>query len=229
VVVVITKIDACPRQVLRNMKQLTHDKLRSPGVGKRPDGVGSKRDIETVKNKMHTLVPASGASCVTGEGLDQIRKLLVVLPKRRQHHKKIERPFEFTVEDHFNVADIGIIVSGFVNAQEWRKGDALHIGPLKDGTHVKTAVETVHVDRIEVDRVWAGRDTCFALSLTKSQRKKMLSTCKGVVALQIPVSPSKSFTAEIFLMKGDPVTMINGRYRRWCYSSSEVDSSAHQY
>jgi elongation factor 1-alpha len=212
VVVVITKVDACPGQVLRNTKQLTHDKLRSPEVGKRPYSVRSERDIETVKDKMHTLVPVIEASCVTGEGLDLIRKLLVALPKRRQHHKKIERPFELTVDDYFNVTGIGIIVSGFVNAGEWRKGDALYIGPLKDGTYVKTAVKTVHVARTEVDRVWAGHDACFALSLTKSQRK-MLSPCKGVVALKIPVPPSKSFSAEIFLMKGVPVTMINGRYQ----------------
>jgi GTPase len=93
----------------------------------------------------------------------------------------------------------------------------LHIGPLKDGTYVKTGVKTVHVARTEVDRVWAGHDACFALSLTKSHRK-MLSACKGVVALKIPVPPTKSFAAEIFLMKVDPVTMIHGRYQTTVYT-----------
>jgi hypothetical protein len=65
--------------------------------------------------------------------------------------------------------------------------------------------------------VWAGHDACFALSLTKSHRK-MLSACKGVVALKIPVPPTKSFAAEIFLMKGDPVTMIHGRYQTTVYT-----------
>jgi GTPase len=91
-------------------------------------------------------------------------------------------------------------------------GDALHIGPFKDGTYVKTAVKTVHVARTEVDHVWAGHDVCFALSLTKSQRK-MLIARKGVVALKTPLPPSKSFTAEICLTKGDPVTIITGRYQ----------------
>jgi elongation factor 1-alpha len=145
VIIVITKVNNCPDQVLRSTKQLTHDKLRE--VGKRPYSVRSNRDIETVKDKMHTLAPVVEASCVTGEGLDLICKLLVALPKRRQHHRKIERPFEFIVEDYFNVTGIGIIASGFVNTGEWRKGDALHIGPFKDGTYVKTAVKTVHVAR----------------------------------------------------------------------------------
>jgi elongation factor 1-alpha len=212
VIIVITKIDACPGQVLRTTKRLTHDKLRAPEIGKRPYSVRSDRDVETVKDKMHTLAPVIEASCVTGEGLDLIRKLLDALPKRRHHHKKIARPFEFMVEDYFNVTGIGIIVSGFVNTGEWCKGDALHIGPLKDGTYVKAAVKTVHVARTEVDRVWAGHDVCFALSLTKSQRK-MLTARKGVVALKTPVPPSKSFTAEICLIKGEPVTMIAERYQ----------------
>jgi elongation factor 1-alpha len=212
VMIVITKVDTCPEQVLRSTKQLTHDKLRDPEVRKRPYSVRSDRDVEIVKDKMHTLAPVIEVSCVTGEGLDLIRKLLVALPKRRQHHKKIERPFEFIVEDYFNVTGIGIIASGFVNTGEWRKGDTLHIGPLKDGTYVKTAVKTVHVARTEVDRVWAGHDACFALSLTKSQRK-MLIARKGVVALKTPLPPSKSFTAEICLTKGDPVTIIPGRYQ----------------
>jgi elongation factor 1-alpha len=210
VIIMITKVDTCPEKVLRSTKQLTHDKLRE--VGKRPYSVRSDRDIETVKDKMHTLAPVVEASCVTGGGLDLICKLLVALPKRRQHHKKIERPFEFMVEDYFNVTGIGIIASGFVNTGEWRKGDALHIGPFKDGTYVKTAVKTVHVARTEVDHVWAGHDVCFALSLTKSQRK-MLIARKGVVALKTPLPPSKSFTAEICLTKGDPVTIITGRYQ----------------
>jgi elongation factor 1-alpha len=212
VVIVITKVDACPRQVLRNTKQQTHNKLRAPDVGMRPYSVRNERDIETVKDKMHTLTPVIEASCVTGEGLDLICKLLVSLPKRRLHHKKIERPFEFTVEDYFNVTGIGIIVSGFVNTGEWQKGEALYIGPLKDGTYVKIAVKTVHVARTEVDRVWAGHDVCFALSLTKPQRK-LLGALKGVVALKTPLMPSNSFTAEICLMKGEPVTMITGRYQ----------------
>jgi elongation factor 1-alpha len=211
VVIVITKVDACPEQVLKNTMQQTHDKLRAPDVAMRPYSVRNERDIETVKDKMHTLTPVIEASCVTGEGLDLIRKLLFALPKRRLHEKKIERPFEFTIEDYFNVTGIGIIVSGFVNTGEWMKGEALHIGPLKDGTYLKVAVKSVHVARTEVDRVWAGHDVCFALSLTKSQRK-LLGALKGVVALTTPLIPSNSFTAEICLMKGEPVTMITGRY-----------------
>jgi elongation factor 1-alpha len=212
VVIVITKIDACPEQVLRSTKQSVHDQLRAPGVGMRTFSVRNEGDIETVKDKMHTLTPVIEASCVTGEGLDLIHKLLVALPKRRLHQKKIAKPFEFTVEDYFNVTGIGIVVSGFVNTGEWKKGEALHIGPLKDGQYLKIAVKTVHVARTEVDRVWAGHDVCFALALTKAQRK-MLGALKGVVALTTPVMPSNSFTAEICLMKGEPVTMITGRYQ----------------
>lgn len=212
VIAIMTKVDSCPGQVFRNTKQLTNDMIRGPTVGKRPFSVRSERDIDTVKDKLYSLVPVIEVSCVTGEGLELLRKLLFALPKRRLHQKKISRPFEFMVENYFQVAGIGVVVSGFVNTGEWRKGAAFHLGPLKDGTYIKTTVKSVHVARTEVDHVWAGHDACFALSLTKAQRK-MLNARRGVVALETPVQPSKWFSAEICLMKGDPVTMIKGRYQ----------------
>jgi GTPase len=59
------------------------------------------------------LAPTLNISCVTGEGLDLLRKILFALPKRRRHEKKANRPFEFLVEDVFsNVPGVGSVVSG---------------------------------------------------------------------------------------------------------------------
>ena len=41
--------------------------------------------------------------------------LLYRLPKRRRHEKKATRPFEFLVDDLFNVDGVGAVASGFVN------------------------------------------------------------------------------------------------------------------
>jgi len=207
VIVVLTKVDSCPGDVFRNTKKCTSDVVRSSG--KKPFAIKNQSDIETVKDKLHALVPVVETSCVTGEGLELLQKLLYALPRRRQHEKKICRPFEFLVEDTFNVTGVGIVFSGFVNAGEWKKGDPVYFGPLKDGTYIKTVPKSAHVAQTDVDHIYAGHAAAFAVSLTKAQRK--LLNRRGMYALQEPVELSRSFSAEICLMKGDPITMTKGQ------------------
>lgn len=212
VIAVLTKSDACPSDVFRNTKKALQHALRSPQAGKRPYDVTSAADVETVKDKMHCLAPVITTSCVTGEGLDILQKLLFALPKRRLHQNKIDRPFEFLIEDTFVVTGVGLVLSGFVNAGRWNKGDSLYIGPLADGSYIKTTAKSAHVAQTTVSRCWAGHSACFAVALTKDQRK-IFNRRKGMVVLKAPVTASQSFTADICVMKGLPVTMNVGCYR----------------
>jgi GTPase len=211
IIVVLTKADACPAHVFRNTKKRIQDILRSPEIGKRPYGVKTPSDVDLVKDKLHSLAPMIETSCVTGEGLDMLRSMLFSLPKRRQHQKKIDRPFEFLIDETFNVPGVGTVVSGFVNAGQWRKGDTLYIGPLSDGSFIKTSAKSAHVAQTVVDNVWAGHSACFALALTREQRK-LIGKRKGMVILDTPAPATRIFTADMCLLKGDPVTMIVGKY-----------------
>jgi small GTP-binding protein len=85
VVVVMTKTDRCPSHVFENTKNQMNLLLRSPDIGLKPFHLRSENDIETVKDKLSMLTPVLSVSSVTGDGLDWLRKLLVALPKRRQH------------------------------------------------------------------------------------------------------------------------------------------------
>ena len=127
--------------------------------------------------------------------------------------KKMKRSFELLVEDVFNVKGVGSVVSGFVSAGVYHKGDSLFVGPMKDGTYAKATVRSIHVSQTEVDHTFAGHSACFALSgLTKTQRQ---SLCKGLVALaRLPDPPTvKTFKAEIVMLRGEPVTATKGTYR----------------
>lgn len=84
-IIVMTKADSCPSHVFRQTKTAVSDILRTPEFGKRYYSVKNERDIETVKDKLQSLVPAITVSCVTGEGLDTLKKILFALPKRRHH------------------------------------------------------------------------------------------------------------------------------------------------
>lgn len=209
VIVVITKVDAAPPNVLQHTRKKISEALRSPEIGKKPYAVRNEADIATVADKTHALAPLFEISCVTGQNLDLLRQLLHVLPKRRLHGKKADRPFEFLIEEVFEgVIGVGTVLSGFVNAGRAAKGDTMYIGPLKDGTYIKTVAKSIHVAQTLVDEVWAGHSACFAVSLSKTQRR--LLGRKGMVMLKDPITPpAASFTAEIVLARGDSVTMVS--------------------
>lgn len=79
------QVDSCPSQVLQHTKKKIFEALRFPEFGKRQFAIKNETDIGTVKDKLNSLVPIVTASCVTGEGLDILKQLLFVLPKRRHH------------------------------------------------------------------------------------------------------------------------------------------------
>ncbi|KAL9189440.1 hypothetical protein ACHAXT_009115 [Thalassiosira profunda] len=206
VVVVFTKVDGCPEHALKTSKQELSKLLKSPEIGKRPFAIKSEADVATCMGKLHTLAPTIDISCVTGEGLNLLRKMLFALPKRRRHEKKVDRPFEFLVEDVFNnVPGVGSVVSGFVNAGELTVGTTqVYVGPTDDGTFLKTVAKSAHIARINTGRVTAGQSATLAFSLNKEMRKKLR---RGMVVMRDNPTSTKEFDAEICVLKGEGTTI----------------------
>lgn len=206
VIVIFTKIDGCPEHAFANCKQEVIKMLRSPEVGRRPYAVRNENDIETVMDKLHSLAPMIETSCVSGEGIDLLQKMLFSLPKRRRHENKVNRKFEFLVEDVFNVPGVGAVVSGFVNAGELTVGSNAHVyvGPTDDGTFMKTVAKSAHIARINTTHITAGQSACLALSLNKEMRKKLR---RGMVVLKENPTSTREFDAEICVLKGEGTTI----------------------
>lgn len=141
IVIVLTKVDGCPVHVLKSTKDEVSAILRSPEVKKKTHQLKQKFDISIVKNKMYAITPMISISCVTGEGLDLFHLLLSSLPKRRRYQQKINRSFEYLVEDKFSIAGVGVVVSGFVNAGQLRVGKKVFLGPCADGTSIQNQAQ----------------------------------------------------------------------------------------
>lgn len=206
VVVIFTKIDGCPDHAFANCKQEVTKLLRSPEVGKRPFAVRTEDDVMTVMDKLHSLAPMIETSCVTGEGIDLLQKMLFSLPKRRKHENKVNRNFEFLVEDIFNVPGVGGVVSGFVNAGELTVGSNcnVYVGPTDDGTFLKTVAKSAHIARINTTHITSGQSACLAFSLNKDLRKKLR---RGMVVLRENPTSTREFDAEICVLKGEGTTI----------------------
>merc|ERR1712238_446529 len=205
-IIVFTKVDGCPEHAIKNSKEEVYKLLRAPDVGRKPFAIRKDQDITTCVDKLHALAPIFDISCVTGEGLNLLRKMLFSLPKRRRHDKKISRPFEFLVEDVFNVPGVGSVVSGFVNAGELTVGANCHIyiGPMDDGTYVKTVAKSAHIARISTTHVMSGQSACLALALKKSDRAKLR---RGMAVLQENHTATREFDADICVLKGEGTTI----------------------
>ena len=205
-IIVFTKIDGCPDHALKNSKEELFKLLRAPDVGRRPFAIRKEEDITTCMGKLNSLAPVIETSCVTGAGLDLLRKLLFSLPKRRRHEKKANRSFEFLVEDIFNVPGVGSVASGFVNAGELKVGSNCHVyvGPTDDGTFIKTVAKSAHIARINTDHVTSGQSACLAFALKKEERSKLR---RGMVVLKESPSSTKEFDAEICVLKGEGTTI----------------------
>jgi GTPase len=205
-IIVFTKIDGCPEHAIKNSKEEVFKLLRAPDVGRKPFAVRKEQDIATCMDKLHALAPVIDISCVTGEGLNLLRKMLFSLPKRRRHEQKANRSFEFLVEELFNVPGVGSVVSGFVNAGELTVGSNCHvfIGPIDDGSYIRTVAKSAHIARINTTHITSGQSACLALALKKDEKSKLR---RGMVILTENPSSTKEFDAEICVLKGEGTTI----------------------
>lgn len=224
VIIIFTKIDGCPDHAFKTSKTEVYKLLRAPDIGKRPFEIRSEADIATCMGKLGTLAPVITTSCVTGDGIGLLKKMLFTLPKRRKHEKKLQRPFEFLVDDIFNVPGVGAVVSGFVNAGSLTVGSNCHVyvGPTNDGTFMKTVAKTAHIARINTAHVTSGQSACLALALNKDLRKKLR---RGMVVLKESPTSTKEFDAEICVLKGEGTT-IRRSYQAYVHILN-VRQSAH--
>jgi elongation factor 1-alpha len=206
VIIVFTKMDGCPDHAFKTSKAEVYKLLRAPDIGKKPFEIRSEQDIATCMGKLHSLAPVISTSCVTGEGIDLLKKMLFTLPKRRKHEKKLQRPFEFLVDEIFNVPGVGAVASGFVNAGSLTVGANANVfvGPLEDGTFVKTVAKSAQIARINTSHVTSGQSACLALAIAKDMRKKLR---RGMVVLEESPTSTREFEAEICVLKGEGTTI----------------------
>ncbi|RJE20968.1 GTP-binding protein 1 [Aspergillus sclerotialis] len=209
VMVIITKIDICPPQILQETLTQLAKILKSPGARKIPIFV---KDMEETINTATQFVsqricPIFQVSNVTGENLELVRTFLNILPHRGQYDP--EGPFEFLINDTFSVPHVGTVVSGVVKSGVIHAGDTVLVGPDSLGQFTTTAIKSIERKRIPVNACFAGQSGSFAL---KRVRRKEVR--KGMVVLKKLEQPPKvyrEFVAEVLILSH--ATTIKRRYQ----------------
>jgi GTPase len=178
VMVVITKIDICPPQILeQTITQITRV-LKSPGARKIPIFIKNREECINTATQFvsQRICPIFQVSNVTGESLDLVRAFLNILPHHGQYDA--DAPFEFHVNDTFSVPFVGTVVSGVVKSGVIHAGDTVLVGPDSLGQFTTTTIRSIERKRISVPAASAGQSASFAL---KRVRRKDVR--KGMVVL----------------------------------------------
>ncbi|CZR65022.1 probable GTP-binding protein 1; G-protein 1 [Phialocephala subalpina] len=210
VMVVITKIDICPPQILEQTIQQITRILKSPGARKIPIFIKNKEECINTATQFvsQRICPIFQVSNVTGESLDLVRAFLNILP--HHGHYDAQAPFEFHVNDTFSVPFVGTVVSGIIKSGVIHAGDTVLIGPDSLGQFTTTNIRSIERKRIQVPAASAGQSASFAL---KRVRRKDVR--KGMVVLpkleQNAPKVYREFVAEVLILSH--ATTIKTKYQ----------------
>ncbi|OTA88547.1 hypothetical protein M434DRAFT_399007 [Hypoxylon sp. CO27-5] len=211
IMVVVTKIDICPPNILEQTIQQITKILKSPGARKMPVFIKNREECINTATQFvsQRICPIFQVSNVTGENLDLVRTFLNILP----HHGRYDSDaaFEFHVNDTFSVPFVGTVVSGIVKSGVVHVGDNVLIGPDSLGQFTQTSIRSIERKRIGVPAASAGQSASFALK--KIRRKDVR---KGMVVLpkiegQPPPKVYREFVAEVLILSH--ATTIKTKYQ----------------
>lgn len=196
VMVVVTKIDICPPNILEETITQITKIMKSPGARKIPTFIKTREEcIDTATQFVsQRICPVFLVSNVTGENLDLVRTFLNILPHHGRYN--MDAPFEFHINDTFSVPFTGTVISGIVKSGIIHEGDSVLVGPDSLGQFTPTAIRSIERKRIRVPAASAGQSASFALK--KLKRKDVR---KGMVVLpkiegQAPPRVHREFIAE---------------------------------
>ncbi|KAH8668485.1 GTP-binding protein 1 [Xylariales sp. PMI_506] len=224
VMVVVTKIDICPPNILEQTIQQITKILKSPGARKIPIFIRNREECINTATQFvsQRICPIFQVSNVTGENLDLVRTFLNILP----HHGRYDADadFEFTVNDTFSVPFVGTVVSGIVKSGVIHAGDNVWIGPDSNGNFAPTNVRSIQRKRLDVPAASAGQSASFALR--KARRKDVR---KGMVVLpkvegQAAPKVTREFIAEVLILSH--ATTIKTKYQAMLHVGAVAQTCA---
>ncbi|KAK7936688.1 GTP-binding protein 1 [Apiospora aurea] len=213
VMVVVTKIDICPPNILQQTLEQISKILKSPGARKIPVFIRNREECINTATQFvsQRICPIFQVSNVTGENLDLVRTFLNILP----HHGRYDADaaFEFHVNDTFSVPFVGTVVSGIVKSGVIHTGDNVLIGPDSLGNFTNTSVRSIQRKRIDVPAASAGQSASFALKKVrrKDVRKGMVVLPNKVGEGQAPPKVHREFVAEVLILSH--ATTIKTKYQ----------------
>eukprot|EP01118_Nematostelium_gracile_P012088 TRINITY_DN4368_c0_g1_i1.p1 TRINITY_DN4368_c0_g1~~TRINITY_DN4368_c0_g1_i1.p1 ORF type:complete len:657 (-),score=198.58 TRINITY_DN4368_c0_g1_i1:35-2005(-) len=199
VFIVVTKIDMCPENIMKQTMDQIKKVLKSPGCKKIPIVIRNEDDVVVCARNFvsERIAPIFCVSNVTGANLDLLRKFLNLLPARTDWEQLYEKPTEFHIDATWSVPGVGTVVSGTLIAGKVSVNQNLLLGPDEFGKFSSVNVKSIQTKRLPVKNVKAGQTAAIAL-----KKVKRSSLRKGMVLVDEKSKPKacREFEAEILVL-----------------------------
>ncbi|KAF2363867.1 Transcription factor GTP-binding domain [Trinorchestia longiramus] len=209
VMVVVTKIDMCPPNVMQDTLRLLHKILKSAGCRKVPLLVRSEDDVVVAATNFvsERLCPIFQVSNVEGTNLHLLTMFLNLLSIPRTCQDDSQPP-HFQIDDTYQVPGVGVVVSGTCIKGVIRVNDTLLLGPTGMGEFVPMPIKSIHRKRMPVREVRGGQTASFAL-----KKIKISEVRKGQVLIDASLNPAScwEFKGEILVLHHP--TTISTKYQ----------------
>lgn len=191
-IIAITKVDKVDEARIAEVEKEISDVLRT--VGRIPLRLKSASDLNTISNKLSegVIAPILRTSAVTREGLNLLDKLLLNLPKRNLGSKK---PFQLYIDNIYQIAGAGIVVSGSIKQGEVRAGDLLQLGPITDGKFIPVRAQSIEMHYYRTDQARSGDIVGIALKGVSSKVVR-----RGMVLCTGDPKAIREFEAEVLIL-----------------------------
>eukprot|EP01117_Protostelium_nocturnum_P008569 TRINITY_DN3079_c0_g1_i1.p1 TRINITY_DN3079_c0_g1~~TRINITY_DN3079_c0_g1_i1.p1 ORF type:complete len:693 (+),score=294.36 TRINITY_DN3079_c0_g1_i1:297-2375(+) len=215
VFLVVTKIDMCPENILKETMQQIKKVLKSPGCKKIPILIRNDDDVIVAARNFvsERIAPIFTVSNVTGHNIDLLRKFLNLLPVRTEWEEAQKKPPEFHIDSTFSVPGVGTVVSGTLVAGNIAVNQTLMLGPDEFGNFNPAVVKSIQTKRLPVKTVKAGQTAAIAL-----KKIKRSSLRKGMVMVDPVLKPvsCREFEAEVLVLYHS--TTISANYQAVVHS-----------
>jgi len=165
VFVVVTKIDMCPENVMRDT--IAHIKriLKSPGSKKIPFVVHNLDDVAVCAQKIRTenVTPIFCVSSVEGTNLFLLRRFLNMLPNNKNWGELAKQPLHMAIDADYAVTGVGTVVSGVILSGTIKMSQQYLLGPDSLGNFKPVNFKGMRINDVPVTSATAGQSVTVAI------------------------------------------------------------------
>ena len=220
IAVVVTKVDICPPDVLKQTRQTLARCLRHHG--RMPMPVKERDQLANAAESAGAgrVAPVFAVSSVKGDGLDLLKGFLGLLERaprpilnRSAFFRDVEPPSagpdahpktHLCIDGVYEVRGVGLIVGGTLTRGAIAVGDALWLGPDRAGAFVSVSVKSIECKRQPIDSIKPGVNATLALRALhrKAPPLRRAYYRKGMVLLGAADAPraSRRFSADVVIL-----------------------------
>lgn len=196
--VAISRIDLASPEQLDKVIQVTRDTLKS--MGRVPLLIKNGADLEIACREIsrNILVPIFEVSAVTGDGVEELRKTLSLLPSMISDEVLLKPALAYIDKIYRGIRGTNIVVTGSVRQGIFKPGQKVKVGPDSQGRFLEGRIATVEVFKSRVERVKAGDTFGFDIKRVDTSTVRRGQVISDVDA---ELKTSRVFEADIIVTK----------------------------